>query len=159
MAHIEDNIIPKGALQLVFALVGFALIVVVVAVLMPGTPKPSPLEGAVQSAELRFADMADGGIAVTSSAGVKVLPPDTNGFVRGAMRAMARQRKQQEIGPNDPFILVLKDNGRLDLVDPDVGTVIDLRAFGADNAASFAALMPMQPTTTAAVTAATVSRE
>jgi putative photosynthetic complex assembly protein len=160
MAHIEHNIIPKGALPLVFALVGFSLVTVTVAVLMPGAPKPSPLDGALQSAELRFADIADGGIAVTTSAGVTVLPPDTNGFVRGAMRAMARERKTRAIGPNDPFVLALRPNGRLDLVDPDVGTVIDLRAFGADNARSFAALMPLAATETAAIaTAATTSRE
>lgn len=154
MAHIEDNIIPRGALPLVAAIVAFSLVVVIVAVLMPAQAKQSPLEGALRTAEMRFADTEGGGIAVTTSAGVTVLPPDTNGFIRGALRAMARVRKVHAIGPTDPFILVVDAKRRLKLVDPVIGTVISLRAFGADNAASFAALMPPPPLReTAAVSA------
>lgn len=154
MAHINNDIIPRGALALVFAIVGFSLIVVTVAVFAPTQARQSPLEGAARSAEMRFADMADGGIAVTTSEGVTILPPDTNGFVRGALRAMARVRKVHAVGPDDPFVLVYHARGRLQLVDPAIGTVIDLRAFGADNAAAFARLMPPAETTTAAVAVA-----
>jgi putative photosynthetic complex assembly protein len=150
MAHIEDKIIPKGALPLVFAIVGFALTVVTVGVMMPAEAKRSPVADAVRSAELRFADMPDGGIAVTSAAGTTVLPADSNGFIRGALRAMARERKVHAMGPEEAFVLALDGKGKLTLVDPAVGTVINLRAFGADNAAAFAAFLPPAATATAA---------
>ena len=74
--------------------------------------------------------------------------------VQDELRAMARERKVHAIGPDAPFVLAVDERGRLRLVDPSVGTVIDVRAYGADNAASFAALMPpAEPAQTASAAA------
>jgi putative photosynthetic complex assembly protein len=98
----------------------------------------------VASRDLRFADRPDGSIAVTEAASgqtIAIVAPGTNGFVRGAMRGLARERKRQDIGAVPPFRLAEWSDGRMTLEDPATGRVIDLAAFGAVNAEAFARLM------------------
>jgi putative photosynthetic complex assembly protein len=72
---------------------------------------------------------------------VDVLPPGTNGFVRGVLRGLARERRRQEIGQQPPFRLTLWDDGRLSLEDETTGRRIELEAFGPTNLAAFARLL------------------
>ena len=98
--------------------------------------------------DLRFDDRADGGVVITEwPAGdvVAVLPPGTNGFVRGVMRGLARDRRAREIGSEPPFRLTHWSDGRLTLDDPSTGRRIDLDAFGPTNTAVFARLMGAGP--------------
>ena len=55
-----------------------------------------------------------------------------NGFVRGTLRGLARERKRQGIGPDQPFRLVAHVDGRLTLLDPATGRRVDLESFGPD---------------------------
>ena len=72
---------------------------------------------------------------------IDTVAPGTNGFLRGTMRGLARERKRQGIGPELPFRLIGRADGRLTLEDPGTGRRVDLESFGPTNAAVFAQLM------------------
>lgn len=59
------------------------------------------------------------------------------GFVRGTLRALIRERKRRDVGSEQPFELTGKSNGRLILSDPTTAQRIDLDSFGPTNAALF----------------------
>lgn len=102
---------------------------------------PAP---ALQARSLQFTDLPDGGIAVSDADTGQVIDtvaPGTNGFLRSAVRGLVRDRKRQQIGPQPPFRLVARSDGRLTLEDPSTGRRIDLEAFGPSNAGVFARLL------------------
>ena len=93
---------------------------------------------------LRFEDRADGSVAVyrgSSETLVDVLSPGTNGFVRGVMRGMARDRRARNIGPEIPFELNALEGGGVSLNDPATGRSINLTAFGPDNLGAFVSIL------------------
>ena len=59
------------------------------------------------------------------------------GFVRGTLRALVRERKRRDVGSEQPFELTGKSHGRLILSDPATTQRIDLDSFGPTNAALF----------------------
>jgi len=143
-----DRPIPRGVLLGAAALVGFALVSATAArVSGTGTAEFSaaPTAAPAASRELRFEDQSDGSVAVYEAGRggevVDVLAPGTNGFVRGVMRALARERKSNEIGPGPAFRLSRWDDGRLSLEDPATGRRIELTAFGPTNREAFARLL------------------
>jgi putative photosynthetic complex assembly protein len=73
-----------------------------------------------------------------------VFAPGTNGFVRGALRGLVRERKRRLIGPETPFLLVRRGDGRLQLEDRATGAVVDLAAFGPSNIEPFRRLMSLE---------------
>jgi len=94
---------------------------------------------------LKFEDRRDGSIAVLdahSGALLDTVAPGTNGFLRSTMRGLVRERKRQGLGPDVPFELLGRADGRLTLVDPGTQRRIDLESFGTSNAAVFARLLP-----------------
>jgi putative photosynthetic complex assembly protein len=94
--------------------------------------------------QLRFEDRDDGGIDVRdarSGALLDTVAPGTNGFLRSTMRGLVRERKRQGLGPETPFELLGRSDGRLTLVDPGTGRRVDLESFGPSNSAVFARLM------------------
>jgi putative photosynthetic complex assembly protein len=101
----------------------------------------------VASRDLRFLDRDDGGVAVYSAPDgrlVHVLPHGTNGFARGVLRGLARDRRRSDIGSEQAFRLVRFADGRLSLDDPATGRRIDLDAFGPTNVAVFARLLTQE---------------
>ena len=56
-------------------------------------------------------------------------------------RGLARERKRKGLGPELPFELIGRADGRLTLADPGTGRRVDLDSFGPDNSAVFASLM------------------
>ena len=101
---------------------------------------------AVITKQLRFEDRGDGSIAVVSAPDgqvVKVIEGEA-GFVRGILRAMARERRIKEVNQAIPFELIARADGRLTLLDPATGNRIDLESFGKDNAIEFAVLLKPQ---------------
>jgi putative photosynthetic complex assembly protein len=73
-----------------------------------------------------------------------------NGFVRGALRALARERKLRGLDHTQPFVLIGRVDGRLTLEDPATGQRIDLESFGPMHAGAFARLLqPSNAPTTA----------
>ncbi|MDM0113806.1 photosynthetic complex assembly protein PuhC [Variovorax sp. J22R133] len=99
---------------------------------------------AVSVREFRFEDRADGGIDVLDARSGRVVhavAPETNGFLRGTMRGLARERYRRGIGPEVPFRMIGRADGKLTLEDPTTGRRVDLGSFGPSNAAVFASLM------------------
>jgi putative photosynthetic complex assembly protein len=143
-AHVQDEMLPRGALIGAGLLVASALLVVTYARLtgyQPMQPDPSTV---VTQEDVRFEDRRNGAIAIYSSKSdrlVDTLAPGTNGFVRGVMRGLARDRRAEHIGEQAPFRLTHWANGRLSLDDPSTGRHIDLEVFGMTNAGAFAEIL------------------
>jgi putative photosynthetic complex assembly protein len=90
-----------------------------------------------------FRDLPDGSIGVISANNGETIAIVTGqaGFVRGILRAMARERRIRQITSDDAFELISHTDGRLTLIDPATSNRIDLESFGKDNAAEFAAFL------------------
>lgn len=94
--------------------------------------------------ELRFADRADGAIVVTDARTggvIETLAPGSEGFVRGAMRGLARGRMLEQVGREAPFRLATWPDGRITLEDTATGSFVELHAFGRTNAEAFLKLL------------------
>ncbi len=129
---------PRGVLVFGFSLL-FATMVYV-GVYRETEPAPRDLATAHLTVPLLFEDRADGAVVVRhpdTLEVVTVFDPGTNGFVRGAMRGLARERKRREIGADVPFTLVMWPNGQLSLEDTSTHAAIDLTAFGPSNVEPF----------------------
>lgn len=141
---VHNNILPRGALIGAAILVFGSILLVVVARLTGYSPERPPASAIVQVSELRFEDRADGAIAVYSTPGdrlVDTLAPGTNGFVRGVLRGLARDRRADHVDESPPFRLTRWADGRLSLDDPSTGRHIDLEVFGRTNAGAFADIL------------------
>jgi putative photosynthetic complex assembly protein len=135
---------PLGALVGAAALIGFTLLAVTMARITGVGQAEGPPAPAVASRELRFEDRADGAIAVYEGNGprlVGVVGPDSGGFLRGVLRALARERRSHDAGQEAPFRLARRADGSLTLEDPSTGRLINLEAFGETNEAAFARLL------------------
>lgn len=103
-----------------------------------------PDAAAVSVREFRFEDRPNGSIVVLDATGqqlVETVAPGTNGFLRGTMRGLARERMRRGVGPELPFRMIGRADGRLTLEDPGTGRRVDLASFGPTNAAVFAQIM------------------
>jgi putative photosynthetic complex assembly protein len=140
----RDHALPRGPLLAAALLLGSALLAVAtVRVTGIGASVTSDAP-AVSERALRFEDRGDGSIAVFDAASnrqVDSVAPGTNGFVRGTLRGLARERKREGIGPEAPFQLIGRADGRLTLVDPATGRRVDLESFGPTNAAAFSQML------------------
>ena len=99
---------------------------------------------ALASRDIRFEDQADGSIRVIDAKlleQIALVAPASNGFLRGAVRGLVRERKLQGLGNTVPFTVVLLPDRRLVLHDAATGHEIDLASFGSTNAAVFAELL------------------
>lgn len=106
-------------------------------------PAESVAQDGVQIRTLRFTDQTDGSVAAIDDASGVVVQrfEGEQGFLRGTLRAMVRERRMRGLGAQLPFQLILHRDGRLTLFDPSTGTRIALESFGADNARVFARLL------------------
>ena len=95
---------------------------------------------------LVFLDSQDGGVRVEDGATGQMLTVlhGEQGFVRGALRALSRERYARGIGPSQPFDLIARVDGRLTLLDPATGQTVDLESFGPTNAGQFGQFLHMQ---------------
>ncbi|MBL6455672.1 hypothetical protein JMJ55_10080 [Belnapia sp. T6] len=108
-----------------------------------GTTAPQD-DAPMLARSLGFEDRIDGAILVRDAEAdrdIAVLEPGTNGFVRGALRALVRERRREDVGGRAPFRLAAWPDGRLTLEDPMTGSRIGLEAFGPTNMESFARLL------------------
>jgi putative photosynthetic complex assembly protein len=134
--------IPRMAIAAMAGLLAMAVIFAATARLTGVGTFHAPVVAAAKSVDLVFADRADGAVEVTGGGRTTVLEPGTNGFIRGVMRGLARDRRARGIGAEVPFHLVRRVDGRLSLEDPATGRVLDLGAFGPTNADAFSRLLP-----------------
>jgi putative photosynthetic complex assembly protein len=145
MSHAHSHgSVPRLPLMALGAMV---LMVVLAVALVRITGKGAvhvPDAPAASVRELLFEDRPNGSIVVLDARDrrlVETVAPESNGFLRGTMRGLARERKRQGIGPELPFQLIGRTDGRLTLVDPGTGRRVDLESFGPTNAAAFSKLM------------------
>lgn len=145
--HFGSEPFPRKPLLGAAALIAATLLMVAAArVTHVGTPKAvSDADGvAVIERDLRFEDRSDGSIAVFDAHdGLQIdsVAPGTNGFVRGTLRGLARERHRESIGPETPFHLAARRDGHLILTDPATRRFVDLGSFGPTNLAAFAKML------------------
>lgn len=143
--HHHHAQLPRAALAGACALVVFSILAAAAGRLSGVGVTELPPGVAVQVRELRFEDRADGGVAVYEvgiEQAVHRIAPGHHGFVRGVLRGFARARRLAGLDGVAPFVLTRWADGRLSLHDPATGHVVPLEAFGPDNAAAFAQLLP-----------------
>jgi putative photosynthetic complex assembly protein len=140
--HAENSGFPRGPLLAVGLLV-LAVVVLVSAVRLSGMPISTPDAPAALTRSLRFEDRPDGSIVVIDAVQGRVVHTIVGqaGFIRGTLRGLARQRRLEGIGPERPFELIGRADGRLTLVDPATNRRVDLESFGPTNSAEFARLL------------------
>jgi putative photosynthetic complex assembly protein len=147
--------LPRKLLQGMAALALLSLIGVA-AVRWSGQDIRTPDAVTVYSRMLRFDDGPQGSVSVIDARSGQVLESvhGEQGFLRGALRALARERRMRDLGPQAPFELAARADGRLTLIDTATGSRLDLESFGPSNLAVFARLLTL-PSSTAAPAAAT----
>jgi putative photosynthetic complex assembly protein len=152
MSHDHHNQpFPLAALLGAAALISVSLALVVMTRHNGVGATRMPVAAAVTTRELRFEDQVNGGITVYDTQAERVVmnvQPGTNGFLRGVLRGLARERRREEIGPLPPFRLTRWADGRLSIEDPMTGQHVNLEVFGPTNVEVFAQLISA-PTTVA----------
>lgn len=150
--HDHHHVIglPRVPLYAAFALVAASVLLVAIARFGGVGQLRTPLTEVTAERQLLFADRADGAVVVSDARSgevLEVVAPGTNGFLRGALRGLGRERKRSGIAQSVPFRLTSRSDGRLLLEDPATGRLIDLGAFGPTNAAVFTRLLapPVPP--------------
>lgn len=143
-ASKAPNTVPRGALVGAAGLVAFTIVAAVTGHLSRSGTVPAAPGPVAQTRELRFEDRADGAVLVTAAADgrvVDVIAPNTNHFVRSALRGLIRTRKLEHIGSEPPFRLSRLADGRVTLEDPATRRRLELNAFGRPNEGAFAAIL------------------
>ena len=133
--------ILRGPLLGVFALVVFAVAAAAMPRLLGVGASQAPALEIASARELYFWDRPDGGVDVIDAAGnrrIDMLEPESNGFVRGVLRSLVRDRRSAQVESKIPFRLARLSDGHLVLDDTATGRRIALDAFGPTNAAAFA---------------------
>jgi putative photosynthetic complex assembly protein len=134
---------PKAPLILLGALV-LASLLGTAAVRWSGVDIREPDAPAVAVRLLRFEDRPDGSIAVLDGRDGSLVETvqGEHGFLRGTLRGLARERRMRGLGPEQPFELIARKDGRLTLLDPATQQRIDLDSFGPTNARVYARWVP-----------------
>ncbi len=142
MVSPATEVLPRGVLIAIGALLVISL-VGTAAVRWSGVSVRAPDAPTVASRDLRFEDAADGSIVITdaSTGEPAARISGEQGFLRGALRALARERRRSGEGAGPAFQLLARADGRLTLFDPVTQQRIDLESFGPTNAAVFARLL------------------
>lgn len=147
--HHTPEKIPTPLLLGCGALMLFSVFAAAVAPVFERWAGPAEEPAIVKQTALRFHDEPGGAITVyhaDENQPITTLAPGEGGFVRTAMRAIVYKRRQHGLGPEVPFELIATADGSLILLDPATDQKIKLDAFGADNRASFAALLTQAET-------------
>jgi putative photosynthetic complex assembly protein len=140
--------VPKPALYMAgFLVVTTFALAISASVFGLGGDREKPSTVLIERA-LKFEDAPDHGIMVIDAATNTLavhLAPNSNGFLRGALRALTRSRKAAGIGDAQPFRLVRYTDGRLVLLDPSTTQHVTITSFGPTQIESFDNLLKAHP--------------
>ena len=136
---------PHWVLYCAAGIIAFSLISVGLIRITGNGPDQRMTASTVQRS-LVFQDQKDGGVRVVDGVTGKTLTvlQGEQGFVRGTLRALTRERYSRGIGSELPFDVIARVDGRVTLVDPSTGYRIDLESFGPSNVAEFSRFLGMQ---------------
>jgi len=141
---MHDQSFPRLPLYSAAALI-LAALLLVVGVRSTGQGEVRTPQAAVLAERLlHFVDQPDGSIRILDARDgrlIDTVAPGTNGFLRGTLRGLARERGREGIGPEIAFRLTGRSDGRLLLEDPATRRLVDLGSFGPTNATVFARLL------------------
>ncbi len=131
-----------------------AIIGVAIATHLFAPAAQSPHSSRLRTTDLVLQDRPDGSIAVFQANDhhlVDVIPPTSNAFLRVLLAGLVRERRREGEGaPSLPFRVTRWSDGRLTIDDIATHKLIELNAFGPDNAGAFARLLDLsQPPSTA----------
>lgn len=137
---------PRWVLYCAGFIMAFSLISVGLIRITGNGPDQLAADVALERA-LRFEDRPDGAVAVIdgNTGALLTTVRGEQGFVRGTLRALTRERYSRNIGSGPPFMLIARTNGRMSLSDPATGEHIDLESFGPTNMAEFARFLAISP--------------
>ena len=144
---------PRVVLIGAATLIGFSILAVAMVRLTGVGMTTLPLAPVIEARELVFLDQDDGiTLAVIpgtegadDDALVARLESGVDGFVLGVLRTTNRDRKLRGIPLDEPYLLAVREDGRLVFNDPATGGEIDVRAFGPTNFDSFLKLLRTEP--------------
>lgn len=146
---MHDRPFPRHILIAIAALVGFTILAVALARITGYDPTQIPLEAEVAGRDIRFVDGDRGDLNVyDASTGVllEVIPPDEDGFIRGLLRTLERERGKHGVDLDGPYRVSYRADGHFTLEDGSTEFLVSLRAFGATNEAAIGRfLSPQQP--------------
>jgi putative photosynthetic complex assembly protein len=146
MNTLANNGLPGRHALTGWIFVGFLSSVVLVVSLLRGQGMEIPQDQSPVSWQrtLRFEDRPNGDVAVMEGQTTVEITrfSGEQGFVRGILRTLSRERMRRGIGSGPSFELIGHTDGRLTLLDPATGQRINLESFGPTNMASFAMLQP-----------------
>lgn len=140
-------VFPRAALILFALLIGGSL---VLAVLGSAGKIGDNGADAADNAEVqasrtvRFEDLASGELAIIdhhSGQQIALLPAGNEGFIRGVLRGIARNRMQHGAAMSLPFQLTRWADGQLALDDLATQRRLRLNGFGVDNERAFSRLL------------------
>jgi len=150
-ARIKNaNLIPPQIVFAAAALMVFAILVAGLGRLTGFGRVELPASAPFWTLQLRFEDRADGAVLVRDAERgdvFEVIAPGSGNFVRATLRTFAQARKRSDLDAQVPFRLVRYSDGSLSLEDPATGRVVQLDAFGVDNAGSFVKLFQQREAT------------
>ena len=137
---------PQWVLYCAAGIIAFSLITVGLIRITGNGPDQRAAAPTVQRS-LVFQDQKDGGVRVEDGLTGETLTVlhGEQGFVRGSLRALTRERYSRGIGSSAPFDLIARVDGRVTLFDPSTGQRVDLESFGPTNTAEFSRFLAMRP--------------
>ena len=137
---------PKWVLYCAAGIMAFSLISVGL-IRVTGNGPDQRAAAATLQRSLVFQDQKDGGVRVEDGVTGETLTVlyGEQGFVRGSLRALSRERYSRGIGSSAPFDLIARVDGRVTLFDPSTGQRVDLESFGPTNTAEFSRFLAMRP--------------
>ena len=137
---------PQWVLYCAAGILAFSLISVGLVRITGNGPDQKAAAPTLQRS-LVFLDQKDGGVRVEDGVTGETLTVlhGEQGFVRGALRALTRERYSRGIGSATPFELIARVDGRVTLLDPSTGQRVDLESFGPTNVAEFSRFLAMRP--------------
>ena len=137
---------PRWVIYCAAGIIAFSLISVGLIRITGNGPDQKAAAPTIQRS-LVFQDQKDGGVRVADGLTGETLTvlQGEQGFVRGALRALSRERFSRGIGSSQPFDLIARVDGGVTLMDKSTGHRVDLESFGPTNTAEFARFLAMKP--------------